>query len=169
MSMRVFISSTFEDLMDYRLAAGRAIQELGMVSLDVVERQTRPQDLIQTSLLALHSADVFVGIYASYYGEPLPPERLSLPEQVYLKARQQGLPCYLYLVDPREAWPMDYLPTGFRGAMMRMFLDRLKGHEGLLRYFSNPDDLAEKVIFDLARFKLEAPRKKVYNMPSLDW
>jgi len=161
MICRVFLSSTFEDLLIYRQAVEEAVPKLGMITVDVIEFHTRIADIVETSLKALQIADVMVGIYASRYGDILDDYELSLIELVYDEARRRNIPRFLYIVDAKETWPIEYLQTGVRGAMMRMMFDQLAEDRAVRRYFTTPQDLVEKVVFDLARFKVEyTPRKR---------
>lgn len=154
MTRQVFVSSTYEDLARHRIAAEEAIRQLNMRLIDVTETSERMADRVDSSLQALYKADVFVGIYATRYGDVLAGYEISLTELLYQEALRLNIPRYVYVVDPREEWATEFLHTDYRGAMMRMFLDFLKNNNHL-RYFTRPDDLADKILFDLARFKAD--------------
>lgn len=163
MSQRVFVNSTFEDLILHRQSVAEALRKLNMQSVDVVETNTPKTDLLQTCLLALHSADLFVGIYATRYGDVLEDEQLSLTERIYEEACLLDVPRFVYVVDAREQWAHAFLHTDYRGAMMRIFLDRVHHENPNLRYFTTPEDLAEKVTFDLARYQPPPKPQTAYS------
>lgn len=147
-SQRVFVSSTIEDLMQHRAIVAETLRNLGLVTIDVLEAQTRISDLVQTSLLALEHADLFIGIYAARYGEILPDHYISLTELLYNQAFNRKIPRYVYIVAPTADWPLDYLHNDEHASMMKIFLDRLK-EENLVRYFDTPAELSYVISLDL--------------------
>ena len=167
MSMKVFVSSTLEDLIDHRQSVGAALRGLGVNTIDVVAERTEQADQLQTSLLALHNADLFLGIYASRYGPLLDGQEISLIERLYDESSKLGLPRFIYVVDPREDWAVSFMHTDYFGARMRVFLDRLSNENPNLRHFTSPNDLVEKLTFDLARFRTQQPEVKRFNQRHL--
>lgn len=157
MSLNVFVSSTFEDLKDHRQLVNSTLRGMGIQTIDVFADRTPESDLLQTSLLAMKSADLFLGIYASQYGTLLDGHEVSLIERLYEESGEIGLPRFIYVVDPREDWAIHYLHTDFYGAKMRIFLDRINQENPNLRHFTSPGDLVEKLTFDLARFRTQQP------------
>jgi hypothetical protein len=157
MSLTVFVSSTLEDLNGHRQSVNTALRGMGVNTVDVFMERTHQADLLQTSLMALQGADLFLGIYASRYGELLDGQDISLIERLYEESGNVGLPRFIYLVDPREDWAVSYMHTDFYGAKMRIFLDRINQENPNLRHFTSPGDLVEKLTFDLARFRTQQP------------
>ncbi|MFP4323419.1 MAG: DUF4062 domain-containing protein [Anaerolineales bacterium] len=156
MVYRVFVSSTFEDLIRHRQAVTNQLRQMNWQTVDVVGGRAPQEDLLNFSLRALSEADVFVGIYAARYGVRLPGHDTSLDEQLYEAARQRGLPCYVYLVAPGAEWAADYLQTRYPSALWRMFLDRLQADHPDLRTFDTPAELAQHVELDLTAFAATA-------------
>jgi len=165
--LKAFVSSTFEDLLAHRQAAAETLRHLGFSSIDVMD--TRQKDFLETSLNILAQADLFIGIYASYYGQLLPQEGISLTEKLYNSAAERRLPRFIYVVAPGEDWALAYLQTAPQGALMRMFLDRLYAENPHLRHFTSPADLADKMAFDLGRFKQQQRQRRPLNKRHLLW
>jgi len=163
MNLNIFVSSTLEDLNDHRQAVNNALRGMGINTVDVFTERTQQTDLLQTSLMALQNADLFLGIYASRYGELLDGQDISLIERLYEESGRISMPRFIYIVDPREDWAISYLHTDFYGAKMRVFLDRLNQENPNLRHFTSPSDLVEKLTFDLARFRTVQPESRRSN------
>lgn len=147
MGIRVFISSTFEDLAIHSQALARAIQENGMT---VAEASRDSQNPVLASVDALRKAEIFVGIYASRYGDILKDFELSLTEILYEEALRLQIPRLIYLADPKASWALEHLHTDFHGALMRIFIDRFPQENPDIRYFDTPQDLTQKVLLDIA-------------------
>ena len=165
--MKVFVSSTLEDLIEHRQSVGAALRGLGVSTIDVVAEKTEQTDQLQTSLLALHNADLFLGIYASRYGPLLDGQEISLIERLYDESAKLGLPRFIYVVGPREDWAVSFMHTDYYGARMRVFLDRLGQENPNLRHFTTPSDLVEKLTFDLARFRTQQPETSRFRQRHL--
>lgn len=155
MVFKVFLSMTFEDLAPYRQAALEVIHALHMQTVDVTHGQDTHEDFLHISQQALRGADVFVGIYASRYGEIPYHDQLSINEQLYEDAGHGAIPRLIYIAHPEANWPIDTWHTDERAAFMRLFLDRLVEENKSVRYFNNPDELRDKLRFDLARTKAQ--------------
>ena len=167
LNLNIFVSSTFDDLIDYRQSVNAALRDMGIKTLDVFAEKTQEADLLQTSLLAMQNADLFLGIYASRYGALLDEQDISLTERLYNESDKLELPRFIYIVDPREDWAISYMHTDYYGARMRIFLDRLKQENPNLRHFTTPDDLVEKLTFDLARFRTQQPETRRFKLRHL--
>lgn len=66
--MRVFISSTFRDLQEYREAASRAIHSLEAYSDDMIYWSADPRDGAQHSVDRVKECDLVILILAHRYG-----------------------------------------------------------------------------------------------------
>jgi hypothetical protein len=104
--LRVFVSSTLQELAAERAAVRRAIEQLHLtpVMFELGARPHAPRSLYRAYLSQSH---VFVGIYWQRYGWVAPDESVSGLEDEYLRA--SVLPQLLYVKHPapeREpAWP----------------------------------------------------------------
>src|SRR5262245_30594091 len=92
--VRIFVSSTLQELADERAAAKAAIQHMRLtpVMFEMGARAHPPRDLYRAYLA---QSDVFVGIYWQRYGWVAPGETISGLEDEYVLAG--GLPKLIYL------------------------------------------------------------------------
>jgi hypothetical protein len=107
---RVFLSSTFSDLSDYRTAVQQGIRQLGAIDVAMEHfgaHDERPVD--ECVRLVVEESDVLVGIYAHRYG--FIPEGLdiSISEREYEAATEANLPRFIYLVDDNHPWVPSYI------------------------------------------------------------
>ncbi len=95
--LRVFVSSTMNELADERAAAKRAIERLHLtpVMFELGARPYPPRDLY---LAYLQQSDVFVGVYGSQYGWVAPGGQISGLEDEYLGAADK--PRLVYVRSP---------------------------------------------------------------------
>lgn len=167
--MRVFVSSTFEDLREHRAAAIRVLRQLGheVVAMeDFVAASAVPLNRV---LEDVKRCQVYVGIFAWRYGfvpekgdepgGPVPPPvpgaefgRTSITHYEYLQARHSGLDILAFLLDDSWPWP-PHLIDGFAPAQpaaqpdnsdIRALRRELK-LQRIVSYFTSPADLEARV------------------------
>ena len=145
---RIYISSTFSDLMSYREAAYRALRMLrhDVVAMeDYVAADQRPLDKCLADVAA---SDLYIAIIAWKYGY-VPsegnPNLLSITELEYRRAKEVGIPCLIFLLADNAPWPpkeMDQVTGasdhGSRVSAFRQTLTR----DYLVDFFQTPDELA---------------------------
>ena len=136
--LRVFISSTLEELAPERAAARRAINQLRLtpVMFETGARPYPPKDVYRTYL---GQSDVFIGIYGERYGWVAPDEDISGLEDEYLQSRRK--PTLLYVK----------APVAQREPRLEALLDRIR-QEAMLSYrpFESAQQLQQLISDDLA-------------------
>jgi len=158
--LRVFVSSTLEELAGERAAARAAVERLRLtpVLFELGARPHPPRDLYRAYLDQSH---VFVGIYGERYGWIAPGESVSGVEDEY---RLSGYrPKLIYIKRTSAA----------RDRRLDELIERIRGDDvACYREFSTPAELRELIENDLAvllteRFEqLDAPRERVpTNLP----
>ena len=170
--LRVYLSSTFEDLKEYRAAVFAALERAG---LDVARMEgytaadERPVDLCLRDVAA---SDVYVGIYAWRYGYVPPahhenPAGKSISELEYRQAEARGLRKLVFLAHPdtKVQWPAKFKDEetgeGDHGARLTTFRTEI-GTEKITSMFRTPDELATLVLAALMRTGLSG---RPYNIP----
>ena len=139
--MKVFVSSTYDDLIEHRKAVREAIQRLGYQPIGMEDFGSRPEEWNKAALNAMGGCGAFVGIYAHRYGSIPDGDTLSITEQEFDKARALGIPCFCYRVDPDYSWPPKFVEHPAKDKLDAL----LKKVDSLLRSkFTDPDDLAKK-------------------------
>lgn len=145
---KIYISSTYSDLTEYREAVYRALRRMGhdvIAMEDYVATDQRPLDKCLADMAA---CDVYVGIFAWRYGY-IPnqdnPDQKSITELEYRQAGKTGKPCLVFLLDESAPWlatSMDAVTgKGDEGKRITEFRQELS-QEKLLSFFKTPDELA---------------------------
>jgi tetratricopeptide (TPR) repeat protein len=151
--VKIYISSTYEDLKDYREAVYRALRRdrHDVIAMeDYVATDKRP---LQKCLKDVASCDIYIGIFAWRYGfipddEKDNPNRLSITELEYRKAKEKGVPCLIFLLN-KDEWPLRFsdgtLQSGTKGDNINRLRNELKNGY-ISSFFENKDQLAGLVL-----------------------
>lgn len=136
--LRVFVSSTLQELAAERAAVSDAIAAVRLIPV-LFELGARPHPPSALYRAYLEQSQMFVGIYWQSYGWVSPGELISGIEDEYI--RSEGLPRLLYLKEPAPE----------REPRLREFLERIQA-EGSVSYrrFTTTAELAELLARDLA-------------------
>jgi predicted ATPase len=136
--LRVFVSSTLEELADERAAVRRAIERLRLspVMFELGARPHPPRQLYRAYLAQSH---LFIGIYWQRYGWIAPGETMSGLEDEHRLAA--GLPQLVYIKEPAPD----------REAALTKLLDDIRDSDTTsYRRFRTTAELEELVAVDLA-------------------
>jgi hypothetical protein len=152
--MRVFLSSTYEDLIQHRSLAAQAIERLGQDTRRMEVFGARPQQPTEACLREIDSCELFLGMYAHRYGFVPEGSELSITEMEYQHATNCGKPTFCYVINKSHPWP----PSMMEGDPGRARLTRFK--ESIQKYvvrdtFTTPEDLAMKVASSLGLYLTE--------------
>jgi hypothetical protein len=154
---RIYISSTFSDLREFREKAYRVLRSLShdvIAMEDYVAADERPLDRCLADVAA---CDLYVGIIAHRYGY-IPdhdnPEEQAITELEYRQAAAQKVPRLVFLLDPEAPWAPKHSDAftgeGDRGGRIKAFRNEL-GRERLASFFSTADGLARDVSVAVTR------------------
>jgi hypothetical protein len=151
MNHRVFLSSTFTDLAEYRKTVQGAIRQLGAVDVSMEHfgaRDERPVD--ECIRLVRQESDLFVGIYAHKYGYVPDGADVSISEMEYKAASEASLPRFIYIVADSQPWLPAHIDGGTSRERLQLFKAALlKRH--ICQTFGGHDQLATKVVADVGR------------------
>ncbi len=148
--VRVFVSSTLDELAPERVAAREAIAQLHLtpVLFESGARPYPPRELYQAYLM---QSDIFLGLYWQRYGWVAPSMEVSgLEDEYQLSA---GKPRLIYVKTPAPE----------REPGLQRLLDRIRADgEASYQQFTTPQELRERIANDLALLLTErfaqAPR-----------
>lgn len=151
MNHRVFLSSTFVDLAEYRRTVQSAIRQLGALDVSMENFGARDERPVEECVrLVRDESDIFVGIYAHRYGYVPDGSELSVSELEYKAATDASLPRFIYLIDEGQPWLPAYIDSGASRDRLLAFKSALmKRH--ICQTFTGQDHLATKVVADLGR------------------
>jgi len=141
--VRVFVSSTLDELAAERAAAREAITQLRLTPV-LFEMGARPYPPRELYRAYLAQSDIFVGLYWQRYGWVAPGMQISGLEDEYQLAGDK--PRLIYLKMPAPA----------REPALQGLLDRI-GAEEVASYqkFATPEELRERIANDLAQLMTE--------------
>jgi len=154
MQHRVFVSSTFTDLREYRACVQDAIRQLGAVDVSMEHfgaRDARPRE--ECIRVISEESDSFVGIYAHRYGYVPSGFSKSITEAEFDAATKAKLPRFTYVVDEEALWSPKNIDSGRIAKCLERFKRRLMA-ELIVKAFATKDQLAASVAADLGRHLL---------------
>ena len=152
MYKRVFVSSTFTDLREFRRTVREAIRQLGMIDIAMENFgacDERPKDAC--TKLINEQTDIFIGIYAHRYGHIPKGDEFSITEIEYNAATIKGIQRLIYLIGEKTPRPPEDFEKGIGEKKLRKFKDKLKANH-ICGFFSSEYELAAKVAADLGRY-----------------
>ncbi|MCI0493754.1 DUF4062 domain-containing protein [candidate division KSB1 bacterium] len=147
--MKIFVSSTYEDLKEYRDAVRDAIisrrYEPIMMEYFIPEGDP-PKD---ECLRRIRESDIVIAIYAFRYGRVLEGDKISITEQEYELAKKKKKKIFFFMPhkDLEKKWPSEHREDReelrhFRGKILR---------DHYVQFFKNEDDLKFLVAKTLPR------------------
>ncbi len=151
---RIFVSSTYIDLINYRHAAEKAINDQkqkyeGMEYMGAMDKEP-----VAACLDLVEQCDLFIGIYAWRYGHVPDTSDISITELEYRHAKQLEKPCLCYLVDKEQPWKPGFIEDGEAGDKLNTFKAGLT-KEVVRSTFTESADLLYKIARDLSNWLAE--------------
>jgi CheY-like chemotaxis protein len=151
--MKIFLSSTYQDLIGHREAAARAIERLGQQGIRMEVFGARPLEATSACLEEILDSDALVGIYAHRYGHVPIGQSKSITEQEFDFALEKQKPTFCFVVDEEYPWSPKHVEAEPGRTQLREFFQRLR-EKVVIDSFTTPEDLAFKVASSLGRFLL---------------
>lgn len=162
-TVKVFLSSTYRDLIAERQAVEKAIKRLNeTVPVAMEFFSSSPDTPFDTCMKKVGESDIYVGIFAHRYGSIPPGRQQAMTELEYRKAMELHKPVLIYFTaiseddTPKKNTEKD--PSPERDKLMALKDELSKKHTA--SFFHNPDELATLVIADIHNQGLiEAPKE----------
>jgi CheY-like chemotaxis protein len=149
--MKIFLSSTYDDLRQYRASAAQAIERLGQYGVRMEVFGARPDDATAVSLDEVDASEAFLGIYAHRYGYVPAGSSISITEQEFNFAQERKKPTFCFLVDDEFPWSPKLIEPEPGQSKLKLFKQRISTTV-VRETFTTPDDLAYKVASSLGHF-----------------
>lgn len=148
---KIYVSSTYVDLRDHRAATIGQLRRMQHAVTAMEDYTARDESAAVACTDDVAASDLYVGLVAWRYGH-IPkddnPNSLSVVEQEYQAAVDNGVPRLVFMLDETSLWHPLYLDAhsgdGDAGKRIRGFRKRL-AEERLASMFTSPEDLAAKV------------------------
>src|SRR5258708_19472859 len=103
--LRVFISSTSQDLTTHREAVRKAVTALKMYPIMMEDFTAMDTNAVEKCHREVLDCDIFIGIYAHRYGFIPPDETKSITVLEYEWATRSHKPRLIYVVVPSYVFP----------------------------------------------------------------
>lgn len=154
--MKIYISSTFQDLRDHRAAVDLALRRMGHDVLGMEQYVAEGTTPLEKCLEDVRSSDAYLVIVGWRYGfapknPTLNPNCRSITELEYQAAVDARTSILAFLLDPDAPWPpsaFDALASG-GGADVLRFRSEI-GARHLSGVFRTPDNLASQAVAAVA-------------------
>ncbi|MCP5102445.1 MAG: DUF4062 domain-containing protein [bacterium] len=146
--MKVFVSSTYEDLKEYRKKAVGVLNHYKCTPLAMEFFGSRTQDAETVCEDEIQECDIFIGIYAHRYGYVPKRRKKSITRREYELAKKEGKTCLCFIVKKGHPWNPDFIEMD-KYPQLSAFLETLK-KDRVIYFFTTPDDFAAKLAVSLA-------------------
>jgi len=158
--MKVFLSSTYVDLVEHRKAAHDALDQLGLHVIGMESFGARPEDSTTACLKEVEESDLFVGIYAHRYGYIPKDSDVSITEQEYNHAQKLGKPIFGFIVNEDHAWSPKHIEHDKKDKL-NAFLSKVKKQP--IEFFTTPDNLASSIASSVGHYLSDHPNSQSQN------
>ncbi|MBE0683887.1 MAG: DUF4062 domain-containing protein [Anaerolineales bacterium] len=156
--MKVFLSSTYLDLIEHRKAVVNALRTMDEEVGHMEVFGARDEEAATVSLEELDKCDVLVGVYAYRYGTVPTGSKASVTEQEYLHAMSMKIPILVFVVDESHPWS----PKSMDKSLTKINKFKSKAtKEHTPDYFTSPDNLAQKVVSSIGRLAKKLSPKPI--------
>ncbi len=149
--MKIFVSSTYVDLKEYRDKAREAIEESGNEFVGMETFQSHTHEPTEFCPEKLEECDALVLIVAYRYGNIPDGQTISITHLEYEHALKNKIPVRIYLTDTEHPW-QPKLMDGNREAIDRFRNFLLKKHT--CSYFTTAESLYKKLEQDIKKFPI---------------
>ncbi len=160
--MKVYLSSTYRDLQEYRAAVDQILRKMGHDVIGMEQYAAEGSRPLARCKRDVALADVYVLMLGWRYGyRPTDenPQRLSITELEYRHALANGKTVLAFLLDPNLPWPPNAMDSASADSETAEAISRFRSEVGsqfLAGMFSNPADLASQVAAAVATHGLTA-------------
>jgi tetratricopeptide (TPR) repeat protein len=149
--MKIFVSSTYLDLKEYRDKARRAIEESGNEFVGMETFQSHTHEPTEFCPEKVEECDALVLIVAYRYGNIPDGQKISITQMEYEHALNNKIPVRVYLIDPEHPWPPKLMDEN------REAIDRFRNllsKKHTRSFFTTAESLYEKLTLDIKKFPI---------------
>jgi hypothetical protein len=150
---RIYLSSTYEDLVEHRRAVGQVLLQMEHLVIGMEGYAAADARPLDKCVKDAASVDVYVGIFALRYGHvPDGTGGVSITECEYRAASDSGVTRLVFLLRENHEWPTtanDVHHNAAAAVKVRALRERLT-REHVTAFFTSPDNLAAAVAVAVA-------------------
>lgn len=148
--MKVFVSSTYVDLIEYREKAVGVLNHYKCTPLAMEFFDSQPEEPTKVCQKEIRECDIFFGIYAHRYGFVPKGQEKSITQMEYELAKELGKDCLCFIVNKKFPWKPDFIEFEKRKEL-ETFLNIVKEQE-TLSSFTTPQDFETKLTASLGKW-----------------
>jgi hypothetical protein len=173
----IYLSSTYEDLKDYRRVVYDALRQSGYQVIAMEDYVAMDQRPVDKCLKDVEQADIYIGLFAFRYGYVPPPQHSnpdgwSITELEFRHAEKLKKPCLTFVVNDTTPWSRS-LDDAYKSDDKGERIKRLRQYlltEKLASAFASPHELATLVLAAVTKHlegkkQPESPVSKVSATP----
>lgn len=146
--MKIFISSTSDDLNPYREKVISSLRRAGHTPVCMEDFQVQDIVPLEKCMNDVSSSEIYVGIFAWRYGFIPEGYEESITELELRRAQKMNIPCMIFLLDESIPWLPVCIDTGEMGNKIMNLREELKLNY-IVKFFTNPDNLATEVLLGI--------------------
>jgi PAS domain S-box-containing protein len=165
-TFKVFLCSTYSDLLNEREAVLRVIQRLQLLHTSMEFFGARPETPLETILDEVRGSDIVIVIIGHRYGTFVPGKRFSYTEIEYREAWRSKKPCLVYIRSDDVPILPSYIEKDPVGINALEKFKKLLRSRHLIASYRQAEDLSVHVAVDIERIVKGA--KKVIPVESTD-
>jgi hypothetical protein len=135
--MRIYVSSTSEDLSEYRAAVFDQLRRMGHQVVGMPGYTADARGPVAKVLDDVTSADAYIGLFAFRYGFVPPGQQYSITEMEFRCATERRLPRLIFLVPENAPWPRNLMDRGEAGMRVDRLRSELLAQDGFTVAFFN--------------------------------
>lgn len=143
---RVYISSSYKDLIETRAAAREAVLALNHLPVGMETYSASPDRPIEYCLADVRSCQIYIGIFAWRYGEIAKEFGKSFTQLEYEQAVNSELQIFIFLLHEDAPWPLSKSDLG-RDKIAKLRKQLSEAH--LPAFFRTNDELKYKILHSL--------------------
>lgn len=148
---KIFISSTFQDLVSHREAVDNILRRMKQESVIMEFFGSRTDEATTVCEQEILDSDIVVGIYAYRYGWIPEGRDISITEMEFDWAKKNGKKILCYTVQEKgHPWLLEWVDQGESQQKLQAFKANKVG-KSVKSNFTTPENLAAQVAADLSR------------------
>ncbi|MGH3564701.1 MAG: DUF4062 domain-containing protein [Pseudonocardia sp.] len=158
--LKVYLSSTRDDLVSYREAVMHTIRKLGHDYVAMEDYEASAGPVVRRCEEDVAACDVYLAIIAWRYGYISPGYAYSITDAEYRSAVASGMPRLVFMLAESFPWVPGLIDRDSPTAEKLEDFRARAQDENIVEFFTTPEDLAVRVTIALAK---EAIRRRTFR------